>query len=77
MFFLQTFRSYGTYFKGKAAGSQAHLATFSFHETKNFSAGEGGALVVNVPEFSASPITNKNKLPPTKIKVNNELLRIF
>ncbi|KAB1155813.1 dTDP-4-amino-4,6-dideoxygalactose transaminase [Flavobacterium luteum] len=44
-------QSYGTYFKGKAAGSQAHLATFSFHETKNFSAGEGGALVVNVPEW--------------------------
>lgn len=44
-------QSYGTYYKGKAAGSQAHLSTFSFHETKNFSAGEGGALVVNVPEW--------------------------
>lgn len=44
-------QSYGTYYKGKPAGSQAHLATFSFHETKNFSAGEGGALVVNVPEW--------------------------
>jgi len=44
-------QSYGTYYKAKEAGSQAHLATFSFHETKNFSAGEGGALVVNVPEW--------------------------
>lgn len=44
-------QSYGTYYKGKAAGTQAHLATFSFHETKNFNAGEGGALIVNVPEW--------------------------
>jgi len=44
-------QSYGTYFKGKACGTQAHLAAFSFHETKNFNAGEGGALVVNVPEW--------------------------
>jgi dTDP-4-amino-4,6-dideoxygalactose transaminase len=27
------------------------LATFSFHETKNYSAGEGGALICNVPEW--------------------------
>lgn len=45
-------QSYGSYYKGKATGSQAHLATFSFHETKNFSAGEGGGLVVNVPEWT-------------------------
>ena len=35
-------QSYGSYYKGKACGTQAHLATFSFHETKNFNAGEGG-----------------------------------
>ena len=44
-------QSYGTYYKGKACGTQAHLAAFSFHETKNFNAGEGGALVVNIPEW--------------------------
>lgn len=44
-------QSYGTYYKGKACGTQAHIAAFSFHETKNFNAGEGGALVVNVPEW--------------------------
>lgn len=44
-------QSYGTYFKGKACGTQAHIAAFSFHETKNFNAGEGGALVVNKPEW--------------------------
>ena len=29
------------------SGSQADLVTFSFHETKNISCGEGGALIVN------------------------------
>jgi dTDP-4-amino-4,6-dideoxygalactose transaminase len=44
-------QSYGSYYKGRACGTQAHLATFSFHETKNFNAGEGGALVVNKEEW--------------------------
>ncbi len=44
-------QSYGSYYKGKACGTQAHLATFSFHETKNMNAGEGGALIVNVPDW--------------------------
>jgi len=34
-------------YKGKALGSFGALATLSFHETKNFTCGEGGALVVN------------------------------
>jgi len=34
-------------YKGKALGSFGSLATLSFHETKNVSCGEGGALVVN------------------------------
>lgn len=44
-------QSYGTYYKGRPCGTIPHLATFSFHETKNFSAGEGGALICNVPEW--------------------------
>ena len=32
-------------------GSIGHLATFSFHETKNIISGEGGMLVVNDPRF--------------------------
>ncbi|HVA10525.1 MAG TPA: dTDP-4-amino-4,6-dideoxygalactose transaminase [Acidimicrobiales bacterium] len=32
---------------GQPLGSFGHLATLSFHETKNFSCGEGGALIVN------------------------------
>lgn len=37
---------FGTY-KGRQLGSIGALATLSFHETKNYSCGEGGALVVN------------------------------
>jgi dTDP-4-amino-4,6-dideoxygalactose transaminase len=32
---------------GKALGTFGRLATLSFHETKNFVCGEGGALIVN------------------------------
>jgi len=32
---------------GRALGSWGDLAALSFHETKNFSCGEGGALIVN------------------------------
>ena len=35
------------YYKGKPLGTFGDLATFSFHETKNISCGEGGMLVVN------------------------------
>lgn len=38
-------------YKGRRLGSLGHLAAFSFHETKNLSAGEGGLLVVNDPRF--------------------------
>ena len=37
---------FGTY-RGKPLGSFGALATQSFHETKNLSCGEGGALVIN------------------------------
>lgn len=40
-----------SYYKGKALGSFGHLATFSFHETKNIISGEGGMLVVNDSGF--------------------------
>jgi len=32
---------------GRWVGTRSELAAFSFHETKNFGCGEGGALVVN------------------------------
>jgi dTDP-4-amino-4,6-dideoxygalactose transaminase len=40
-----------SYYKGKPLGSIGHLATFSFHETKNIISGEGGMLVVNDERF--------------------------
>jgi len=40
-----------SYYKGKPLGSFGHLATFSFHETKNIISGEGGMLVVNDKQF--------------------------
>ncbi len=36
-------------YKGKLLGTFGSLATQSFHETKNFTCGEGGALVINDP----------------------------
>ena len=39
-------------YKGKSLGSIGHLSAFSFHETKNITAGgEGGLLVVNDERF--------------------------
>lgn len=39
------------YYKGRALGSIGDLGCFSFHETKNYISGEGGALAVNNPVF--------------------------
>lgn len=39
---------YGRY-RGNLLGSFGCLATQSFHETKNFTCGEGGALIINDP----------------------------
>jgi dTDP-4-amino-4,6-dideoxygalactose transaminase len=44
-------QSLHSYDKKRPCGSQAPLAAFSFHESKNFSCGEGGALVVNRPDW--------------------------
>jgi dTDP-4-amino-4,6-dideoxygalactose transaminase len=38
-------------YRGKYLGSFGCLATQSFHETKNFTCGEGGALLINDPEY--------------------------
>lgn len=40
-------------YKGRALGSIGHLGAYSFHETKNVTSGEGGALLVNEPEYVA------------------------
>ena len=38
-------------YKGQALGNLGDLAAYSFHETKNVISGEGGALLINRPEF--------------------------
>ena len=35
------------HYKGKALGTIGHFGCFSFHETKNYSCGEGGAILIN------------------------------
>lgn len=39
------------YYNENALGSIGHLGTYSFHETKNYISGEGGALCINDPEL--------------------------
>jgi dTDP-4-amino-4,6-dideoxygalactose transaminase len=41
---------FGAY-KGKPLGSFGCMATLSFHETKNFTCGEGGALLISDPQY--------------------------
>jgi dTDP-4-amino-4,6-dideoxygalactose transaminase len=42
---------YGKY-RGRYLGTSGELAALSFHETKNFSCGEGGALLINDAQFN-------------------------
>lgn len=46
-----TAHSIDSYYKEKPLGSFGDFATFSFHETKNISSGEGGLLVINNDKF--------------------------
>jgi dTDP-4-amino-4,6-dideoxygalactose transaminase len=39
-------------YNGRVLGSIGHLGTYSFHDTKNYVCGEGGALCVNAPELA-------------------------
>ncbi len=40
-----------SFYRGKPLGTIGHLAAFSFHETKNINAGEGGMLAINDERF--------------------------
>ena len=54
-------------YKGKALGTFGDFGTFSFHETKNYSMGEGGALLMNrtdkieLAEIIREKGTNRNQ----------------
>ena len=39
-------------YKGKALGTIGDFGCYSFHETKNYSMGEGGALLINDPAYN-------------------------
>lgn len=39
-------------YKGRALGTIGDFGCYSFHETKNYSMGEGGAIVINSPKFN-------------------------
>lgn len=43
--------AFDSYYKNTPLGSIGHFGTFSFHETKNISCGEGGMLTLNDPKF--------------------------
>lgn len=38
-------------YKGRALGTIGHIGCYSFHETKNYSMGEGGAILLNDPKL--------------------------
>lgn len=38
-------------YRGKALGTLGHFGCFSFHETKNYSMGEGGAILIQKEEY--------------------------
>ena len=40
-----------SFYKGQPLGSFGDFSTFSFHNSKNIVSGEGGALVINNPDF--------------------------
>jgi dTDP-4-amino-4,6-dideoxygalactose transaminase len=40
-----------SFYKGRPLGTIGHLSCFSFHETKNIIAGEGGMLAINDEQF--------------------------
>ena len=54
-------------YKGKALGTIGDFGCYSFHETKNYSMGEGGALLIKDEKFveEAEIIREKNREQPT------------
>ena len=38
-------------YKGKALGTIGHLGAYSFHDTKNYTSGEGGLLLINSERY--------------------------
>lgn len=41
-----------SYYNGRALGTMSDFGCYSFHETKNYTMGEGGALLINNPKYN-------------------------
>ena len=55
-------------YKGKALGTIGDYGCFSFHETKNYSMGEGGALLIKDPaNVERAEIIREKGTEPCKI----------
>lgn len=48
-------------YRGRHSGTFGVLATQSFHETKNFTCGEGGALLINDPQLLERALVLRDK----------------
>ncbi len=82
LFLLDAAHSIGAVYKGKRAGSQADISSFSFHAVKNITTAEGGALSFNdignidadeiYKEFSILSLHGQNKSALDKSKGGKE-----
>lgn len=50
--------SLGAFYKGKESGTIADVTVFSLHSVKNITTGEGGAIILNLPQ----PFNNQQEL---------------
>ena len=62
-----------SFYEGKPVGSLGDLGALSFHETKNVSSGEGGALLVNNSEFHARSEIIREKGTNRKAFIRGEI----
>ena len=53
------------YYKGKALGTIGDFGCYSFHETKNYTMGEGGAILFNEDQYQEKAEINKDITPHT------------
>ena len=58
-------------YKGKALGTIGDFGCFSFHETKNYSMGEGGALLIQEKKYPEAKWTNRNPVYSSNLPPNN------
>jgi dTDP-4-amino-4,6-dideoxygalactose transaminase len=64
---------FDAFYKSKTLGSIGHLGCLSFHQSKNIQCGEGGAIIINDPEFIERVIyilekgTNRNEFLSGKV----------